>query len=65
MRWNAVLCSVEEDKGLLCLEHDNTLIRIPLRYLPEGCRAGDVLEIDISFSPFRTLSRMQNTANGK
>lgn len=60
-----MVCSVEEDKGLLCLEQDDTLIRIPLRYLPEGCRVGDVLEIDISFNPFKTLSSIQNSANGK
>ncbi len=61
MRWSAVVHSIEEDKGILCLElgSENNLIQFPLQCLPQGCRVGDVLDFSVSFNPFKTLERAQ------
>lgn len=67
MRWSAVVYSIEEDKGILCLdpEYEKKLIQFPLECLPQDCRVGDVVDFDVSFNPFRTLERLQKSKKEK
>lgn len=55
MKWSAVLKGFKNNKGIVCPQHGNENIMIPIEYLPKGCRVGDVLQFNISFDPFSTI----------
>lgn len=60
MKWSAVLEDLNEDRGIISPQNCQKAIVIPIEYLPKGCRVGDVLQINISFDPFSTLSLMND-----
>ncbi|MFY9177881.1 MAG: hypothetical protein WBI74_07805 [Caldicoprobacterales bacterium] len=55
MRWSAVLKEFRDNKGIVCPQHSQEHIAIPIEYLPKGCRVGDVLQFNVSFDPFSTI----------
>jgi len=61
MRWSAILKDLKDDKGIVCPQHSNENIVIPIEYLPEGCRVGDVLQFNISFDPFSTIRLLKQS----
>ncbi|NLX70009.1 MAG: DUF3006 family protein [Clostridiales bacterium] len=63
MRWNAVIKSVEHQQAIIKFDNSTDEVVIPVKYLPHGCRVGDVLQIDISFSPYETLNRLLGKIN--
>jgi len=65
LKWDAIVHSIEEEKGVFCVEFEKKFIKIPLECLPEGCRVGDVLEVSISFNPFKTLEHIKNSKKEK
>ncbi|MGI6188694.1 MAG: hypothetical protein GX041_09805 [Clostridiales bacterium] len=65
MRWNAVIKSITHKQAVIELFDDGDDIIIPVKYLPCGCRVGDVIQIDISFSPFDTLNHLLDRINNQ
>ncbi|NLN41955.1 MAG: hypothetical protein GX160_08245 [Clostridiales bacterium] len=63
MRWRAVLKDLKDDKGIICPQHSNESIVIPIEYLPKGCRVGDVLQFNISFDPFSTIMMIKESGS--
>jgi len=63
MRWNAVIKMIAHQQAVIGFEDDSDDVVIPVKYLPYGCRVGDVIQIDISFSPYDTLSRLREKIN--
>lgn len=60
MQWDVVIRCIEGNQVVVSFECGDEIV-IPLKFLPPGCRVGDVLKIDIHFSPFDTLERLLNS----
>lgn len=39
--------------------HPNSMFDLPIAVLPENSRAGDILQLQLSFSPYKTLSGLK------
>lgn len=61
MQWDVVVKRIEGHQAVVSFQ-DGEEVVIPLKYLPPGCRAGDMLKIEIYFNPFETLKRLFNGA---
>jgi len=57
MKLSAVIRQLDEDKGVVDIIGQSDRMEIPLKYLPEESRVGDVLQISIHFDPFETLEK--------
>jgi hypothetical protein len=62
MRWNVVIKHIDGGQAVILFEGREE-VGIPVRYLPSGCRVGDVLKIDISFCPFETIESLLDRTN--
>jgi hypothetical protein len=56
MKWKVIVKDIGRDNGVIMFEYGEEMITIPAKYLPEGCRIGDVLQVTVDFSPFDTLN---------
>lgn len=59
MQWDVVVKRIEGHQAVVSFQ-DGEEVVMPLKYLPPGCRVGDVLKIEIYFNPFGTLDRLFN-----
>lgn len=55
MRYNVYIEEIIGDKSILAFMDGEDKIKMPLKYLPEGSRRGDVLQIELLFDAFKTL----------
>ena len=60
MSWDMVVKEIKGEKGILVSREGTDQIEIPAKYLPSGCRKGDVIKLNISFDPFETLISINN-----
>ena len=59
MRWRAVLKDLKDDKGIICPQHSNESIVIPIEYLPKDVE-WEMFSVYISFDPFSTIMMIKN-----
>ncbi|MBM7582087.1 hypothetical protein JOD02_000944 [Caldicoprobacter guelmensis] len=59
MQWDVVVKRLEGHQAVVAFESGDEIV-IPVKFLPPGCRVGDVLKIEIYFSPFGTLAHLLN-----
>ncbi|HZJ58571.1 MAG TPA: hypothetical protein VFD89_10115 [Clostridia bacterium] len=64
MKWTAILKDLKDDVGIVCPQNARGDIIIPIEYLPQGCRVGDVLQFKVSFDPFATLTLLNRSQPG-
>lgn len=58
MQWQVIVKHFMGDQAAILFEDEEDQVLIPKKYLPQGCREGDILSITISFNPFETLERL-------
>ena len=61
MMWNGVIKRIVNENGEVELIHPEAraVIEIPVKFLPDGCRVGDVIRLEISFAPYETLNHLK------
>jgi hypothetical protein len=64
MKWIGIVKDLKDNIGIICPQNAQENIAIPVEYLPQGCRVGDVLQFKVSFDPFTTLTLMNNSQPG-
>lgn len=55
MRHSVYIKEIMGDIGILTFLEGKDHIKMPLKYLPKGSREGDILKMELSFDPFKTL----------
>ena len=51
---------MENDMVILATLEDNEQFQMPKKILPKDSREGDVLKLNLSFDPFKTLEVQKN-----
>lgn len=56
MKWVAVIKNLDGELGIISPQDGEEDILIPIKYLPEGSRVGDILQVKVTFDPYSTLT---------
>jgi hypothetical protein len=63
VQWKVIVKDFMEDQAVILFEGEEDQVFIPKKYLPRGCREGDILSITISFNPFETLKHLYDDSH--